>query len=196
MSDEAAEGRVRWGRFTAAFVPATVLTGALFVLTAQGVLATSFSVAGTPFRATASSVAGDGFVNYGKTLPTQDGQQHYVAVNALRTAKIKDFCMAIKVGPITTLMKAGGGGGAPVQGTDVAFIVKDFNGDGVMHNVVMGQDAGSLSAVPGYQGAPGEFGMQANAIELSGPAMHAREMAAGTISLPGFGMSVTHGGSC
>lgn len=192
---ESAGGRVSWKRFAALMVPATALSGLLVGLTAVGALATSFSVAGNPFVATASSVSGDGFVNYGKFLPTEDGKRHYVAVNALRTAKIKDFCMAIKMGPITTLMKAGGGD-TPVSGSNVAFIVKDFGGDGVMRNVVMGQDAGSLDAVPGYVGTAGDFGMQADSITLNGPAMNAREMAAGTISLPGFTMDVTTGGGC
>lgn len=195
MSTVKVQGRISWKRFAALMVPATVLGGLLVGLTVEGAMATSFSVAGNPFVATASAVSGTGFVNYGKSLPTQDGAEHYVAVNALRTAKIKDFCMAIKLGPITTLMKAGGGA-TPVSGSNVAFIVKDFGGDGVMHNIVMGQDAGSLSAVPGYVGTPGDFGMQASAITLSGPAMHAREMAAGTISMPGFSMAVTHGGGC
>lgn len=195
MSSERTPGRVKWKRFAAMLVPAVGLTGVLVILTAEGALATSFSVAGKPFSATASSVSGTGFVNYGDSLSTQDGTQHYVATNALRTATIKNFCMAIKLGPITTLMKAGGGA-TPVSGNDVAFIVKDFSGDGVMHNLVMGQDAGTLNAVPGYRGTPGSFGMQASSVTLNGPAMHAREMAAGTITLPGFNMDVTRGGGC
>jgi hypothetical protein len=195
MTSEKATGRVSWKRFAALMVPAGVLTGVLVALTAEGALATSFSVAGEPFTATASSVSGSGFVNYGDTLTTEDGAQHFVATNALRTATIKNFCMAIKIGPITTLMKAGGGA-TPVSGSDVAFIVKDFSGDGVMKNVVMGQDASTLSAVPGYRGTKGAFGMQASSVTLGGPAMHAREMAAGTITLPDFSMSVTRGGGC
>lgn len=195
MSSERTLGRVKWKRFAAMLVPAVGLTGVLVTLTAEGALATSFSVAGKPFSATASSVSGTGFVSYGDTLATQDGTQHYVATNALKTATIKNFCMAIKLGPITTLMKAGGGS-TPVSGNNVAFIVKDFSGNGVMHNVVMGQDASTLSAVPGYRGAPGTFGMQASNITLGGPAMNAREMAAGTITLPGFNMSVTRDGGC
>lgn len=195
MSSEKALGRVNWRRAAVLLVPATILSGVLVALTAEGALATSFSVAGDPFVATASSVSGSGFVNYGNTLTTQDGAQHYVATNAMRTAEIKNFCMAVKMGPATMLMKAGGGA-APVSGSDLAFIVKDFSGDGVMQNVVMGQDAGTLSAVPGYRGTPGAFGMQASSVTLSGPAMHAREMAAGTITMPGFSVSVTHGGGC
>lgn len=195
MSGEIAPGRVRWRRFAAALVPAIALTGVLLALTAQGAMATSFSVAGQPFRATASSVAGSGFVNYGESLPTRNGAQHFVAVNALRTASIRDFCMQAQVGPVTMVMKAGYGA-TPVAGTDMAFIVKDFTGDGAMHNVVMGQDAGSLSAVPGYQGTPGTFGMQADSVTLNGPAMRARELAAGTITMPGFNMAITHGGGC
>lgn len=194
MSDKT-HGRVSWKRFAALMVPASAVSGLLVGLTVQGALATSFSVAGDPFVATASGVTGTGFVNYGRYLPTEDGNRHFVAVNALKQADIKDFCMAVKTGPITTLMQAGGGDD-PVSGSNVAFIVKDFGGDGVMHNVIMGQDASSLDAVPGYVGTAGDFGMQASAITLDGPAMNAREMAAGTISLPGFTMEVTRGGSC
>jgi hypothetical protein len=195
MSSEEVQGRVSWRRASVVLVPATLLSGVLVTLTAEGALATSFSVAGSPFRATASSVSGTGFVNYGNSLTTQDGTKHSVATNALRTANIKNFCMAITMGPITTLMRAGGGG-KPVTGENVAFIVKNFSGDGVMNNLVMGQDASTLSAVPGFRGAPGTFGMQASSVTLSGPAMQAREMAAGTITLPGFSMDVTRGGGC
>lgn len=195
MSSQTTHGRVSWRRFAALLVPATLVSTLLVGATVQGALATSFSVAGSPFVATASGVAGTGFVNYGKSLPTADGEQHYVAVNALKEAEIHDFCMAVEAGPITTLMKAGGGG-TPVTGDNVAFIVKDFGGHGVMNNIVMGQDAGSLNAVPGYVGTAGDFGMQASSITLDGPAMHAREMAAGTISMPGFTMEVTRGGGC
>lgn len=195
MSSVKVSGRVSWKRFAALLVPAVAMSGTLVALTAKGALATSFSVSGEPFRATASAVSGTGYVHYGQTLSTQDGKQHYVATNALRQADIKDFCMEIKAGPITTLLKAGGGE-KPVSGTNVAFIVKDFGGNGVMKNIVMGQDASSLSAVPGYTGAEGDFGMQASSITLDGPAMQAREMAAGTISMPDFTMSVTRGGAC
>lgn len=191
----AGPGRVRWARFAAALIPALAVTGVLFVLTVEGAMATSFSVAGKPFHSTASSVAGTGFVNYGTTLPTRDGAQHFVAVNAMRTAAIQDFCMQAEVGPVTMVMKAGYGA-TPVAGTDMAFIVKNFNGDGAMHNVVMGQDAGSLSAVPGYGGTPGGFGMQSDSVTLKGAAMQARELAAGTITMPGFNMAVTRGGGC
>lgn len=188
-------GRVSWKRSAVMLVPAVAISAVLVALTAEGALATSFSVAGEPFKATAGSVSGTGFVNYGQTLPTQDGSRHFVATNALRKADIKNFCMAVDMGPITMLMKAGGGK-TPVSGSNVAFIVKEFSGDGVMKNVVMGQDASTLSAVPGYSGSKGSFGMQASAITLDGPAMRAREMAAGTITLPDFSMSVTRGGGC
>lgn len=195
MSSGRASGRVRWKRSACLLLPAAVLTGVLFALTAQGALATSFSVAGTPFMATATSVTGSGYVNYNQTLPLNNGTQVDVATNALRTATIKNFCMAIKMGPITTLLKAGSGA-TPVSGSNVAFLVKNFNANGEMQNIVMGQDASSLSAVPGRSGAAGAFGMQATGVTLTGAAMQAREMAAGTITLPGLSMSVTRGGGC
>lgn len=195
MSSVTAQGRVSWKRFAALMLPASAASALLVGLTIQGALATSFSVSGEPFRSTASAVQGTGFVNYGKYLPTEDGKQHYVAVNAMSEADIHDFCMQIEAGPITTLMKAGGDG-RPVTGDNVAFIVKNFGGDGVMRDVVMGQDASSLDAVQGYVGKPGDFGMQASTVTLDGPEMNAREMAAGTIAMPGFTMEVTRGGSC
>lgn len=195
MSSATAQGRVSWRRFAALMLPAAAVSALLVGLTVKGALATSFSVSGEPFRSTASAVQGTGFVNYGKYLPTADGKQHYVAVNAMSQADIHDFCMQIDTGPITTLMKAGGNG-RPVSGKNVAFIIKNFTGDGVMRNVVMGRDAGSLDAVQGYVGKTGDFGMQSSSVTLDGPEMSAREMAAGTIAMPGFTMEVTRGGSC
>ncbi|MGZ6875244.1 MAG: DUF6230 family protein [Nocardioidaceae bacterium] len=198
MSAETATvGRVRWKRFAAILAPAVVASAVLLALTAEGALATSFSVSGKPFYGTASSVAGTGFVNYSETLPDNNGVQRPVAVNVIRKATaIKNFCLAIPMGPITTLMKAGGKG-TPVSGSNVAFVVQKFTGSAVMHGLVMGQDASTLDQAPGWSGSPGSFGMQATgAIKMSGAAMQAREMAAGTISMPGFSIAVTHGGSC
>ena len=45
----AGPGRVNWRRFAAIMVPAFALAGVLVVLTAQSVLAVSFSISGTPF---------------------------------------------------------------------------------------------------------------------------------------------------
>lgn len=190
-------GRVRWKRFAAMLVPAVVASGALLALTAKGALATSFSVSGKPFYGTATSVAGTGFVNYNETLPDKNGVQQPVAVNVIRNATaIRNFCLAIPMGPITTLMKAGGQG-TPVSGSDVAFVVQNFTGSAVMHGLVMGQDASTLDQAPGWSGTPGSFGMQASGdLTMSGAAMQAREMAAGTISMPGFSIAVTHGGNC
>lgn len=189
--------RGRWKRFALLFVPVLIACAALFVLITQGALATSFSLSGKPFVGTASSVVGTGFVNYNETLPSKNGTENTVAVNVIRHASaIKDFCIAIPVGPVTTMMKAGGGS-TPVSGSNVAFIVQNFTGNAVMHNLVMGQDASTLSAAPGYTGSAGEFGMQASGgITLSNAAMHARELAAGTITLPNFGIAISHGGSC
>lgn len=195
MSFEKPQGRVSWKRFAALMLPATLVSAVLMAMTVQGALATSFSVAGSPFVATASGVEGTGFVSYGDYLATEDGKQHYVSFNALRKAEMKDFCMAVEAGPITTLMRAGGGDD-PVSGSNVAFIVENFGGHGVMRNVVMGRDAGSLDAVPGYSGKVGDFGMQSDGLTLTGPSMNAREMAAGTITMPGFSVEVTRGGSC
>jgi hypothetical protein len=190
-------GRVKWKRFAAILLPAVAASGALLGLTAEGALATSFSVSGKPFYGTASSVKGTGFVNYSETLPDKNGVQHPVAVNVIRDATaIKDFCLAVPMGPITTLMKAGGQG-TPVSGSNVAFVVQKFTGSAVMHGLVMGQDASTLDQAPGWSGSPGSFGMQATGgITMSGAAMQAREMAAGTIKMPGFSIEVTRDGGC
>src|SRR5258708_40192846 len=45
-------GRTRWRRFAVALVPALGVAGLLVVLTAQSLLAVSFSLSGTPFVVT------------------------------------------------------------------------------------------------------------------------------------------------
>ena len=58
-------GKVRWRRFALILAPAVALAAVLVVLTAQSVLAVSFSISGIPFVVTASELRGQGFEQFG-----------------------------------------------------------------------------------------------------------------------------------
>src|SRR5215469_1534322 len=90
----AGAGRVNWRRFAAIVLPASVLAGVLVILTAQSVLAVSFSISGTPFTVTAHDLKGQGFEQFGvldrsviKDLPGNNNQI-VLSENAIRSASI------------------------------------------------------------------------------------------------------------
>ena len=60
-ADNPAGGKVSWRRFAAIGLPAAVIAAILVVLTAQSVLAVSFSISGTPFVVKARQLKGQGF---------------------------------------------------------------------------------------------------------------------------------------
>lgn len=59
------EGGTRWRRFALPIIPAFGVLGLMLFLIMSGALAVSFSVSGIPFKLTANTLSGDGFVQYG-----------------------------------------------------------------------------------------------------------------------------------
>ena len=57
-------GRTRWRRFALLFTPAVFLVGVLMFMLMTGALAVSFAMSGIPFKLSASTLQGQGFVQY------------------------------------------------------------------------------------------------------------------------------------
>ena len=59
-------GKTRWRRFGLAFLPGVSAVAVMLWLVATGVIAISLSISGVPFVLKASSLAGNGFIQYAK----------------------------------------------------------------------------------------------------------------------------------
>jgi hypothetical protein len=193
------QGRVRWRRFAVIMVPALAAAGALAVLTAQSVLAVSFSISGTPFTVTATQLKGQGFEQFGildtsvvSDLPGHTNQIVLTA-NAIRSATLSHLCQAVTLGGLTLRITAGDGS-QPVSATDLVVDADQLSGDATFTNIHIGQDASTLTEVPGIKGPAGDFAQQADSVTINNLYQHAYATTAGVFKLPGF--SLRFGGSC
>ncbi|POM27468.1 hypothetical protein BTM25_18830 [Actinomadura rubteroloni] len=187
-------GRTRWKRFAALAVPAAVGAGALMFLTGQGAVASSFAVSGSSFKVRASSLEGDGFVQYGGADESKDGQKHPVQISGIKHATIRDMCQSMKVGPFTLRLTAGTGKD-PVEATDLVLDVAQLDANASFRDIQIGRDASTLDAGPsGARGATGMFGQQASHVTLTDVKQVAWATTAGTFKLNNLSMKL--GGEC
>ncbi|HEX9067079.1 MAG TPA: DUF6230 family protein [Streptosporangiaceae bacterium] len=198
-SAEMLRGRVRWRRFGAVMLPALAIAAVLVVLTAQSVLAVSFSISGTPFTVTATELDGRGFEQFGvidtsvlKVLPGHSNQIVLTA-NAIRQAKLHHLCQSVTLGGLTLRITAGQGR-TPVTATDLVVDADKLSGNVTFHHVQIGRDASTVNQVPGITGPAGDFAQQATSVVITNLRQHAYATTAGTFTLPGF--SLSFGGAC
>lgn len=184
-----AYGRIRWRRFGAVMVPAAAAAAVLIALTARGAVAASFSVSGQQFTVTASRLTGTGFEQFGSSYKEPGGKAQPVAVSVIRTATLSNLCQSVKVLGMTLRITAGGGS-IPVTASNLVVGATDLSGNATFQNISVGQDAGSLSQVPGETGQAGTFGQQASSVSISGVHQVAWSTTAGTFRLPGFHLQV------
>ena len=188
-------GKVRWRRFALMLAPAVAAAAVLMVLTAQSVLAVSFAISGIPFVVTASELHGQGFEQFGvldhsivNQLPGNTNQIVLTA-NAIRSAQLSNLCQSVQLGGLSLRITAGNGG-SPVTATDLVVDADRLSGSVASFNhVTIGQDASTLTEVPGVKGPPGDFSLAAQSITISHLRQHAYATTAGTFTLPGFSLS-------
>jgi Family of unknown function (DUF6230) len=189
-SPEAPLGRVRWKRLAAIAAPAALGAGALIFMTASGTIASSFAVSGSSFKVSADSLDGTGFVQYGDVDGEKNGTKHPVQISGIRSAKIKNMCQSVKVGPFTLRLTAGTGG-KPVEASDLVLDVEQLNADATFKNIEIGRDASTLDKGPnGVQGKAGMFGQQANKVYLTNVKQVAWATTAGTFKLSNLSMKL------
>jgi hypothetical protein len=192
--EPAAVGRIRWKRLAVIMGPAAVIAFALMGLTAKGAIASNISVSGQQFLVTATQLRGTGFVQFGSAVPGGPGGSQPVVVSGIGQATLTNLCQSAKMGPLTFRLTAGGGG-TPVSATNLIVDASSQTGSSAtFHNVAIGQDAGTLTEVPGTAGTAGGFGEQADSITIDHQVQKTWLTTAGTFTLPG--LSVSFGGSC
>jgi hypothetical protein len=192
-SKQQSQGKVRWRRFAIVAVPAIAVAGILVGLTAEGAIASSFSVSGQEYTVTATKLYGTGFVQFGTELP-QGGKELPVIESGINSAQLTDLCQGVTVGPLTIRLTAGNAG-TPVSASNLIVDASSQTGSqAVFHNIVIGQDASTLNEDPGTTGGGGAFGEQADSITIDNLVQNTWLTTAGTFTLPN--LSLGFGGVC
>ena len=192
-------GKVRWRRFALIFVPAIGITGLLLGLTAEGALASSFSISGQQFQVSADSLTGTGFQQFGTVDEEVGNKPVAVAQSEIGSAKIKNLCQSVvanfPLGLGTYTLRISAGGSTPVSASSLIIDANQLSGSTAsFHQINIGQDASTLNAVSGVpDGAPGSFGQQAAGIVIANLRQTAYSTSAGTFTLPGFSLSLSAG---
>ena len=189
----ATTGKVRWRRFAILMVPAAAVAAVLVGLTATGSIAASISVSGSAFEVTSTQLRGTGFEQFGSIATQANGSQHPVAVSVIRNATLQSLCQSVAVGPFTLVLRAGTGS-TPVSADNLVVDADQLSGNATFTNIAIGQDAGTLTEVPGTAGAAGGFGEQADTIVIDNLRQHTWLTAAGTFTLPGLSLSFSRAG--
>jgi hypothetical protein len=200
-TEPAAQGKVRLRRFAALMIPATVAGAVMVALTAQGVLAAQFSISGIAFTVTADQLKGTGFEQWGwidNTAPgspnlTDTGGQVTVMVSAIHSGTLTNMCQSINLGAINLVLRAGRNG-TPVQATDLVVDSDTLSGDAQFSHLNVGQDASTLSTVPGITGPLGDFGQQADTVVINNLRQDNYATTAASFTLPGLSMSFSSNG--
>jgi len=193
-----APGRVRWRRFAVIFVPAAGVTALLLGLTANGALASSFSISGQQFKVSADSLSGTGFQQFG-TLDSTTSSKIPVAESEIGSADLTNLCQSVatNLGPFGTwtLRITAGQGASPVHADSLIIDANQLSGStATFHNINIGQDASTLNAVSGVPtGQAGTFGQQASDVTIANLQQVAYSTSAGTFTLPGFSLSFSSG---
>ncbi|MDI2130028.1 DUF6230 family protein [Yinghuangia seranimata] len=198
IDDETPEGGTSWRRSVAVGVPAVVAVGAMTMAMASGALAASFAVSGTAFQVSSGKLTSDGLASYVGTDNDIGGKGHPVSLLAVGDATLSDICQSARVstplGDVVFKLTAGGSAG-PVTAKSLVIDAEDLVGDAEFGTVQIGRDASTLDTVPGAQGTPGSFGLQAGQVSVAGVRSNAWSATGGDFKLKGLHVSVSLGGS-
>jgi Family of unknown function (DUF6230) len=187
-------GRIAWRRYAMVFVPAFALAAMIVLLSGKGALAASFAISGAPFKLSADSLEGTGFVSYTAVDTGADGKHHAVTPSGFASAKLTNLCQSVVTptpfGPVTMRLTAGKT--APVQATNLVSDFDQLSGDLEFNGYVSGIDAAQLSGGP-TTGEKGGWGQQAKTIRIEKLHQHSLATTAATFVLTGLNIDVSFG---
>jgi hypothetical protein len=198
---DAPRGRTRWRRFAGMLVASTAVAVTMVALTAQGVIAAQFSISGMPFVVTAEKLEGTGFEQFATldemapNSPNQGdtGGQMVLIVSAIDSAKLTKLCQSINLGGMYLKLTAGDAG-TPVTARTLVVDSDLISGNASFTNINIGQDASTLTAVPGVTGNIGVLGQQADTVTITNLRQNNYATTAATFTLPNLHMSFTSTG--
>lgn len=190
-TSDSGQGGVRWRRFTAMMLISGLVGFALVVMTARGVIAVQFSISGMPFTVTATSLNGTGFEQFatldqmvpGSPNEGDTGGQLVLVVSAIDRATLTNLCQSIDLGGVHLKITAGSEGN-PVTARTLVVDSDVIRGDATFTNINIGQDASTLTAVPGVTGNIGVFGQQADTVVINNLRQNNYATTAATFTLP------------
>ena len=182
------------GRIVLAAVPVAVVTTMLMAGVANGAVPVSFSVSGSQFQISASTLDGTGFSQYAGVAPDTTGTQHQVAIANIKSATLADLCQSVvtdtPLGKVGMLITAGGGG-HPASATDLQIGMTDLKGDSTFSNIRIGVDASTVNTAA--KGSAGDFAQDADSITITGLQQTAWSTQASVFTLTGMHVQVTDG---
>jgi hypothetical protein len=194
------QGRVRWRRFAAIFIPALLAIIVMFFLVAQGALGVSFAVSGQQFTVTASTLDGTGFEQWGAADFTVANPTPHIPVfvNSINSATLANLCQSVSTpfpGPFAFLKLTAGGGGTPASASNLVVDATNLAAsNAVFTNINIGQDPTTFAnPAPGF--TQGTFGQAADHVTITGLDQTAYATTAGTFTLPGLNLGFS-GSSC
>jgi hypothetical protein len=194
-------GKLRWRRFGGMMLVSGAMVAGLVVATADGAIGASFALSGIPFTVTANTLNGTGFEQFA-TLDSlapnspnagSSGGQLVLLVSAINQASLSNICQSVNLGGEFLLITAGG------NGTDVTAntLVTDgdqVTGDATFNNISIGQDASTLTEVPGVVGNEGVFAQQADSVTINNLRQDNFATTAATFTLPNLSLGFSSNG--
>ncbi|MEW2402986.1 DUF6230 family protein [Streptomyces sp. NPDC046862] len=187
-------GRVRARRAAVMAVPATALTAALMILTAEGALGVQFAISGMPFVVTADRLDGNGFAQYGsldEMIPDSPNQgdtggQVLVVTSVVKNGTLKNLCQSVDLGGIQLVLTAGAGS-KPVSVKNLAIDSDEIKGDAAFNNIEIGRDSSTFDKVD-QKGPKGVYGQQADKVVITDLYQHNYAATAAVFKLPDLHM--------
>jgi uncharacterized protein DUF6230 len=190
------QGRVRWRRFAAIFIPAFLAITVVLFLAAQGAIGVGFAISGTPFTVKASELTGTGFQQWGAVDSDIGGHLHPVFVSSFNSATLTNLCQQVSTPFGNLLIQAGGGGTSGASATNLVVDATALTAsNAIFNNINIGQDPNSFGnpAVPGNL-PNGTFGQAASSVDITNVNQTALATTAGVFTLPG--LTIGFGGTC
>ncbi|MEV6982585.1 DUF6230 family protein [Sphaerisporangium sp. NPDC051017] len=182
------QGRVRWRRFAAIFIPATLAASLLVFAAAQGAIGVSFVVSGRKIKTSVEKLRAFDVTQFDTTVETKDGRKIPVHVASNKRTESFGFCQSYlfdtPLGP-ATLKLTGGTNGEPVISRDAVLYALRFTNDKITAtNDKLGLDASTVESVPGVSGPPGFVGEHADTITVFNSRQTLVASTAGSVTTP------------
>jgi hypothetical protein len=188
-------GKLRWGRFGGMMLVAGAMVAGLIVATADGAIGVSFALSGLPFTVTSNTLNGTGFEQFA-TLDSlapnspnagSSGGELVLVVSAINQASLSNICQSVNLGGEFLVITAGGNG-TPVTATTLVTDGDSVSGDATFNSIQIGNDASTLTEVPGVTGNLGVFSQQSDSVTINNLRQDNFATTAATFNLPNLNL--------
>ncbi|WP_417564025.1 DUF6230 family protein [Microbacterium sp.] len=186
--------RSHTGRITLTAIPVALAVSLLGAGVAQGAVPVSFSVSGSQFQISASSLNGTGFSQYAGVATDTAGKHHAVAIANIKSATLHDLCQSVvtdtPLGKVGVLITAGGGD-KPAEASDLQIGMTGLKGDSSFGHIRIGVDASTVNTQA--KGSAGDFAQDADTVTIKNLEQTAWSTQASVFTLSGMKLQLTDG---